>query len=235
MRDLILIGVTGHTESVLDSALSMKSFDNVHLIEPAATEPRDFHGFKVHAGVSRIKELMEQGARDTFIACGCIGGYGRRLEYYELAITLGLRLINVIDPSACVSTLAEMGQGVFVGKQGVVNAFAKVGPMAIINTGATVDHNCDIAAFTNIAPGAILCGSVSTGLVAYIGAGSVIRECMHIGAGAFVGMGSLVLKDVPEGKMVYGRPAQVVGDYRLNGPTRVEDIPSLNQTRENTK
>jgi UDP-2-acetamido-3-amino-2,3-dideoxy-glucuronate N-acetyltransferase len=46
---------------------------------------------------------------------------------------------------------------------------------------------------------------------ARIGGGSVLLPGITIGENAFVGAGSVVMRDVPDGAIVVGNPAQVIG------------------------
>ncbi len=49
---------------------------------------------------------------------------------------------------------------------------------------------------------------------ARVGGGSVLLPGVTIGANALVGAGSVVTKDVPEGAIVVGNPARIVGTVR---------------------
>lgn len=49
---------------------------------------------------------------------------------------------------------------------------------------------------------------------ARVGGGSVLLPGVTIGENAFVGAGSVVTKDVPDGAIVFGNPAQIVGQVR---------------------
>ncbi len=55
-------------------------------------------------------------------------------------------------------------------------------------------------------------GDVIIGNNVFIGVNSVVMPGVKIGDNAIVGALSLVMKDVPEGKIVAGAPAKVVGD-----------------------
>jgi sugar O-acyltransferase (sialic acid O-acetyltransferase NeuD family) len=96
---------------------------------------------------------------------------------------------------------ATFQDGVFIGLGTVlmhgshVNADAFVDRHSIINTGATVDHDCRLSAFTHIAPGAHLCGNVKVGEGTLVGAGTIVTPGVSIGPWLVIPAGSVVTKD----------------------------------------
>ena len=54
---------------------------------------------------------------------------------------------------------------------------------------------------------------------AHIGIGATVIQGLRIGAGAVVGAGSVVVRDVPENKVVAGIPAQVLRDVEVTKNT----------------
>lgn len=92
----------------------------------------------------------------------------------------------------------------------MVNAGSVLGDGVIINSSATIEHDCVIGVFSHISPGVVLCGNVTIGMDSHIGAGSVIKQQVQIGNRAMIGMGSIVLHDVPDNTLAYGSPCQVV-------------------------
>ena len=54
-----------------------------------------------------------------------------------------------------------------------------------------------------------------------IGTGAIILPDVRIGPNAIVGAGSVVTKDVPEGCIVAGNPAKVIGSYDENLEKRI--------------
>jgi acetyltransferase-like isoleucine patch superfamily enzyme len=66
----------------------------------------------------------------------------------------------------------------------------------VVNSAASVDHDCWIGAHAFIAPGAVLCGGVHVGAGALIGAGAVIVPGVSIGEDAVIGAGAIIRRDV---------------------------------------
>jgi len=67
----------------------------------------------------------------------------------------------------------------------------------MVKTGAVVSHDCEIGAYTHIAPGCLLAGQVRVGQKALIGMGVTTAIGISIGDGARVGNGAVLLADVP--------------------------------------
>jgi len=68
----------------------------------------------------------------------------------------------------------------------------------VINTAASVDHDCHIGEAALIAPGATLCGGVRVGALTLIGAGVTVAPNVRIGRSALVGVGAVVVDDLPD-------------------------------------
>jgi len=113
-------------------------------------------------------------------------------------------------PSAEISNRASYDNGVMFCAKSVLIAGAHVGEFAIINTGATVDHDCVIGDFAHIAPGVNLCGNVKVGDRTLIGVGSCVRPEITIGSDTIIGAGSVVVSDIPSGVIAHGNPCRVI-------------------------
>ena len=85
----------------------------------------------------------------------------------------------------------------------------KIGNHCIVNTAASIDHDCVLEDFTFVGPNATLCGEVHIGEGSFIGAGSVILPGIKIGKNCMIGAGSVVTKDIPNNVTVYGNPAKI--------------------------
>ena len=60
----------------------------------------------------------------------------------------------------------------------------------IVNTGAVVEHDSEVRAHAHIAPNATLCGNVTVGERALVGAGASVPPGLVIGEDALVKAGS---------------------------------------------
>jgi sugar O-acyltransferase (sialic acid O-acetyltransferase NeuD family) len=140
-----------------------------------------------------------------------IGNCAVRLRKQLELEAAGARMATIIHPRACVSPFARVAAGSVVMAGAVVNVDAHVGPAGIVNTGATVDHDCVLAEGVHISPGAHLSGNVTVGACSWVGVGAAVRHGGRIGSGVMIGAGAVVVKPVEDGATVVGNPAALLG------------------------
>lgn len=131
-----------------------------------------------------------------------------RLSIFDLLVARGLAPLTVIHPRAFAARSAIIDPGCQLLAQSSVCAEARLGHCVIVNTAATVDHDCVVGAGAHIGPGAHLAGEVFVGRAAFIGTGAVVLPRVHIGEGAIVGAGAVVTRNVAERTVVIGNPAR---------------------------
>ncbi len=211
-RKLLLIGGGGHCKSVIDTLLTSSEYKNIGIIEKK----------NKYMAVSKISEIpvigyddeleifYKRGYTDAFITVGSIGNPVVRNVIYKRIKEIGFRVPNIIDKSSNISKGIHWGEGIFAGKNVVINAEVQLGNCVIINTGSIIEHECRIQDFVHVGPGSIICGNVRIDEETHIGAGSIVKQGVHIGAGAMIGMGSVVLKDISSYATAYGNPCREV-------------------------
>ncbi len=96
----------------------------------------------------------------------------------------------LVHPTAFVSPSASLGPGAAVLPLAAVHSRARLGAGVIVNTGAVVEHDCDIHDFAHVAPNSTLCGTVTVGTRTLIGAGSVVPPNLTVGPDLLVKAGS---------------------------------------------
>jgi len=85
-----------------------------------------------------------------------------------------------------------------------------IGKHVIINTCASVDHDCKLEDFVHIAPCVHLAGGVLVGEGSLLGVGSSVIPYRRIGKWSIVGAGSVIVNDIPDHVTVVGVPAKLI-------------------------
>ena len=135
--------------------------------------------------------------------------HGRiRLQYEEFLSQEGLEPVTLAHPTAWIADNAQIEVGSQLLAGTIIAPEARIGRQCIINTRASVDHECILEEGVEIAPGGILCGNVHAEVNAWICAGATVLPRIRIGADAIVGAGAVVIRDVPAGVTVVGVPAK---------------------------
>ncbi|GAB4315754.1 MAG: acetyltransferase [Promethearchaeota archaeon] len=121
------------------------------------------------------------------------------------------RFPNLVHPSSIVSRSAQVKRdaGLFVGPVAVVNTNATLGRFCLVNSGAIVEHDVQVGEFSSLGPGAIVAGGVTLGKRVTVGLGAKVLNDVTIGDDVVVGAGAVVTKSFGPGKKVLvGVPAR---------------------------
>ncbi len=126
----------------------------------------------------------------------------------EIERRFGLRYHTLIHPTAWVSPLASIGQGVFIGANSVVGPGARLDDHVFVNRGVTIGHDTRIGSFSRLQPGANLGGLSRIGGGVTVAIGATLLERLVVGDRAFIGAGAVVTRDVPDDALVLGIPTK---------------------------
>ena len=140
----------------------------------------------------------------------------RRRIIRRVERTRCLRWISAIHSSAVVARDVKLGQGVFLSLGCLVNAGTTIGDHAVLWSGVIIEHDNEIGENTYLCTGAKTSGYARIGPDSFIGMGAVITQS-RIGRSATVGAGSLVLGDVKDRTVVWGRPARRIRTKKKDG------------------
>lgn len=203
---VVVLGAGGHAKVVIELIRAEGVYEVAALLD-ADTSPRQVLGVPVVGDDSAMERLRGEGIAHAFIA---LGSNGLRARVAAAARKLGYTLINAVSPSAIISPTASLGAGVAVMAGTVINAEARLEDLAILNTRASIDHDCLLGEACHVAPGSALAGCVIVGREAFLGAGTVVIPGVSIGEGAVIGAGACIVKDIPPRVLAMGVPARVV-------------------------
>lgn len=130
------------------------------------------------------------------------------VERYEAA---GFRFPVLTAPSATVHEDVAVGPGTVVLSGAVVVTGSRLGRACIVNTHASVDHDCELADDVHVAPGATLCGGVQVGAHTLIGAGATVLPGVAIAERCVVAAGATVVRSIDRPGVYAGTPARRIG------------------------
>jgi sugar O-acyltransferase (sialic acid O-acetyltransferase NeuD family) len=209
MRPVILWGASGHAKVLAEACGQMGRrvvalFDN----DPARVSP--WENVPLAIGEEGLLRWREQTGLLAEFALAIGGDRGRdRLALHDLLAGYGFVPLTVVHPTAFVAESAHLDAGCQVLARAAVCVEAKLGRQTIVNTQASVDHECVLGAGVHVAPGATLAGCVQVADGATIGAGAVVLPRLRIGSDAVVGAGAVVTRDIPDNAVAWGNPARV--------------------------
>lgn len=167
----------------------------------------EFYGATLLGGQEQLDKLLQGGIKKIIFGFGNVEA---RLRLSRLARQKGFDLVTAIHPRAIIANDAIIGAGSVIVAGAVINPAVKLGENVIVNTCASVDHECVVEDGVHICPGVRLGARVSVGRASWIGIGTTVKDHVTIGASSFIGAGSVVVNDIPGNVVAYGVPARVV-------------------------
>ena len=211
IKKLIFWGGTGQS-IVLEEFLTSENYELVAIIDnnPDCISP--FTGIPVYTGLEGLDNLMKQFQDENLHYLVAIGGkYGKdRYEIHQTLKKKGLVPINAVHPNAYVAKNAAVGAYNQILAGATIGARVKTGDVCIINTSASVDHECILGDGVHIGPGAHLAGCIEVGDYTFIGTGATILPRIKIGKNVIIGAGAIVTKDIPDNVIAYGNPCRII-------------------------
>jgi sugar O-acyltransferase (sialic acid O-acetyltransferase NeuD family) len=205
---LVVLGAGGHGKVVADAAraagMQVLAFADA---DPARRGTR-LLGLPVLDGeLEALRAFCQDEGAQTVVA---IGENATRRRVFEALRAGGVKLANVVHPSAVLAPEVALGMGVVVLAGAIVNVCSVIGDNAIINTGVRLDHDNTLGAHAHVSPGVCTGGEVKIGEGTHLGVGVSVRNRVSIGAWSVIGVGAAVVSDLPDGVLAYGVPARVV-------------------------
>jgi UDP-perosamine 4-acetyltransferase len=216
MSRVVFIGGGGHASVLLDIARASGEHDIVGYVAPSAGGLSKY-GCPYLGDDGHLPALLADGVTTAILGLAGLVDNGRRGSVFGLWTAKGFRFASLVHRTAALSSLASHGAGLQCLPMAVVNAGARLGANVIVNSGAIVEHDCEIGDNAHIAPRAVLGGGVSVGAGTLVGSGAVVLPGLTLGVGALVAAGSVVTRNVPDGAFVVGSPARAAARRERDG------------------
>lgn len=207
--DLLIVGAGGHAKVVIETVRCMYGSEkSVGIVSSAANSiGHNILGVPIVGTDEDISSFFTNGCSQAFIAVGnntIRHRLARELEAH------GFEFPVLIHPSSVISPSSTIMPGTLIAAGAVIQPDTIIGHHVIVNTAASVDHDCVIEDYAHIAPGARLAGSTIVHCGAHLGIGSVTIQGISIGENSIIGAGSVVIRDVSDHWVAYGNPCKPV-------------------------
>ena len=203
-RSLVICGAGGHAVSVANVALSA-GYTLAHFID-GYKAGQELFGCKV---IAEPTDVGDPQAYSYAIALG--DNSARERVYRELIASLGeVSFPALIHSSAVLCSLSSVGAGTVVMPGALIGPNSLVGRFCIVNTRASIDHDCVMEDYASLAPGAVTGGGVRVGERAAVAIGAVVKHGLEVGADSVLGANSYLHRDLPANVTAYGSPAREV-------------------------
>ncbi len=176
----------------------------------------DLEGFSVTAefvktarshglGVFPLEELLK---KDWDKAPRFYRAIGNSRAFMDMHLQYKFEMVSFWHPSAFVSRIAKIGEGVMVGPFAVLAGVCKVGDGSYINYQSQMGSQAEIGKYVHLAPHVNLADGSKVEDGGWLGMGAVVLQGVTVGERAIIGANAVVRKDVPAGETWAGVPAR---------------------------
>lgn len=214
MKNIIMIGSSGHAKVVLDIVEKQGLYKVVGLIDAYRSIGEETLGYRVMGAESDIPKFREEYALDGFIVAIGDNAVRARVARSVSELCPGLPAVSAIHPSARIGLQAGVGVGTVVMAGAVINPCCRVQDFCIVNTNAALDHDSVMEDYSSLAPGVTTGGNCRIGSYSAICIGATLAHGVHIGEHCVVGAGAVVLQRLEAYSLAYGTPARKIRERK---------------------
>lgn len=155
-----------------------------------------------------LRNRADTSGLAALLGVGKIDASDRRLRLQTGLEAVGVSFPAMASRSAILHEDVACGRGTLVLSGAVVVTGSQLGRACIVNTNASVDHDCKLEDDVHVGPGVTLCGGVRVGAHCLIGAAATVLPGVSICARSVVGAGATVTRAITEPGVYVGTPAQ---------------------------
>lgn len=209
MKNIIIIGASGHSKVIVDALEKMEKWNIIGYVDSFKKE-KEFFGYPILGTEESLPKIIR--IYDIFGGVIAIGDNFVRFKMVKKIEEQipDFKFISAIHPKAILGRGVQIGDGTVVMAGVVINSDTTIGEHSIINSSSTIEHDSTIGNFSTIAPNVSMGGGVKIGNFSTISIGAIIKHLIQIDDNVLVGANSLVLNNVEKNSVVYGTPTKLV-------------------------
>lgn len=194
-KEYIVIGAGGHAGVILD-CLHALNLDVKGCVDAHKKPDELVLGKYRILGDDSVLDILDPSGVLLVNGIGSIGDAKARRDVFARFKDKGFEFATLCHPAAYVSDFSSIAEGSVILAGAVVGANARIGRNVIINTKASIDHDCVIEDHVHIAPGVTISGGVIVQKQSHIGTGACVVQGIRIGPYSFIRAGEAVKRDV---------------------------------------
>lgn len=192
---MYIFGASGHGKVIAEIAEQCKL--KITAFVDQDRSKKQLLNYKVIYEVAEPKQM--------FIA---IGNNGIRKKIADAYSSTSCPIL--IHPLSIISQRSVILEGTVIMAGVSINTGVRIGKHCIVNTNASIDHDCLLEDFVHISPNVALAGDVRVGEGTHIGIGACVIQGITIGKWCTIGAGTVVIRDVPDGVTLVGNPGRIL-------------------------
>jgi len=206
---MVVVGGGGHAKVLLNVLCRLPTVSVLGYVDPEDRGP--ILGFRWLGDDDELHRMAQKHPGvAVVIGIGRVEGGSSRTALFEKLVAAGFVLPPIIAPTAVIARDVSIGDGSVFFDGVVVQPGCRIGKLCIVNTQASLDHDCVLGDNVHIAPGAVLSGCVHVGNGSLVGVGACCKQGIRIGASCTMGAGAAVVSDCLEPGTYLGVPARLV-------------------------
>ena len=160
-KKVVILGAGGHARVALD-ILRLAGYDIVGFLD----RDRKKSGTTINGVLvlgseddAKIISLVTRPDIDYFVAVGDNALRERLIK--KMKGLSGREPVNAIHPDTVISEFSKIGTGNFINCGVKINSNATIGNYTVLNTSATIDHDCLVEDYAFLSPVVSLAGGVT--------------------------------------------------------------------------
>ncbi len=195
-KKLAILGAGGHGKVVGEIAM-LNQYKLIDFFDDRSNEIKKYP-FNI---VGTLKNLFQSLTEyDSFFVA--IGDNKIRSEKIELLKKHDMKIVTLVHPKSIISGLSTIGTGTCVMANVAVNPGTIINEGVILNTSASIDHDCEIGKYSHVSPNCSLSGGVRIGNYTHLGSGTSVHPGIFIGNNVKTGVGTKIFNDILDNTII---------------------------------
>lgn len=214
-QTVMIAGSSGHLKVIIDIIEKEGRYKILGLLDPVKDVGAEVSGYEVIGRDEDLPDLLSRhvGCK-VFVAIGD-NWLRQRVVNKLITVSPNIDFATAIHPSAQIGKGVRIGKGVAIMAGSVINSDTVIGDFTIVNTKASIDHDCRMLEFSSLAPDATVGGNVTIGKYSAISIGATVKHGLTIGNHSVIGAGALLMKDCADNVIMYGVPAKEIRKHEI--------------------